>query len=142
MTLRVTTALILVCSALFAQEFRATVSGTVTDGSGSAVPSALVKAVNRATNAVTTTKSQKDGFYQVPFLEPGVYDIEFLAPGFQSLKRAAITLEVSQTLNLPVQLTLGQTSQQMTVIGDQEVIELPTRTAVWSSIRPQRRNSR
>ncbi|MCU1259423.1 MAG: hypothetical protein JWO80_2308 [Bryobacterales bacterium] len=95
----------------------------VTDASGAAIPDALIKAVNRATNVATTTKSQKDGLYQVPFLEPGVYDIEFTADGFQVLKRAGITLEVSQTLNLPAKMTLGQTSQQLTVVGDQEVID-------------------
>jgi hypothetical protein len=123
MTLRRVCVLTFICTSVFAQEFRATVSGTVTDGSGSLIPNAAVKAVNRATNAATATKSQKDGFYQVPFLEPGVYDIEFTAVGFQTLKRAGITLEVSQQLNLPIQMTLGQTSQQMTVIGDQEVID-------------------
>ena len=110
-------------NSLVAQEFRATISGNVTDASNSAIPNANVKAVNRATSAAATTKTGTDGFYQLPFLEPGVYDVEVTAAGFQTMLRKAITLEVSQRLNLPIQLALGQTSQQMTVYGSQELIQ-------------------
>jgi Carboxypeptidase regulatory-like domain len=122
MALRRVTALLSVCAGLFAQDFRATIAGRVTDSSGAAVPNAAIKATNKATNTASTTKSGSDGLYVIPLLDPGDYDVEVTATGFQSLKRASINLVVSQRLDLPLQLTVGQITQEMTVTGQQELI--------------------
>jgi hypothetical protein len=122
MTLRCAVALLSLSAGLFAQDFRATIAGRVTDSSGSSVANATIKATNKSTNAVSTTKSGTDGLYVVPLLDPGDYDVEATATGFQGLKRANITLEVSQRLNLPLQLTVGQISQELTVTGQQELV--------------------
>src|SRR5689334_5568205 len=92
MKLRVLTALLSISAALFAQDFRATLTGTVTDPSGAAIPAATVKATNIATNAVKEVKTTSDGAYTIPYLDPGNYDIEALASGFQGLKRPNIVL--------------------------------------------------
>jgi len=115
-------ALLCLCAELYAQDFRATIAGRVTDSSGSSVPNATIKATNKATNTVNNTKSGADGLYTIPLLDPGEYDIEVGATGFQTLKRTSITLEVSQRLNLPLQLSVGQVTQEMTVTGQQEII--------------------
>jgi hypothetical protein len=115
--------LLLLCTGLYAQEFRATLTGTVTDPSGAAVPNANVKATNVSTNQISETKSTSDGVYTIPLLEPGVYNIEAAAAGFQTMKRAGITLSVGQRLALPVQLTVGQATTEITVTGQQDVID-------------------
>src|SRR5581483_3240789 len=106
---------------LFAQD-RATFSGTVTDPSGASVPNATVKATNTATNVSSETKTTADGLYTIPYLIPGVYTVEANAAGFQALKRADITLAVGARLNLPLQLTVGQATTEVTVTGQQEII--------------------
>jgi len=116
-------ALLVLSAGLFAQEFRATLTGTVTDPSGAAIPNATVKAVNTAVNSTSETKTSSDGLYTIPLLQPGVYTIEITANGFQTLKREAITLAVGQRVNLPIRLTVGQMSQEITVTGQQDVIE-------------------
>jgi len=116
-------ALLALTAGLYAQEFRATLTGTVTDPSGAAIPNATVKATNGATNAASETKTSSDGLYTIPLLEPGVYSVEFVANGFQALKRDSITLAVGQKSNLTVRLTVGQMSQEITVTGQQEVID-------------------
>ena len=116
-------ALLLSCTAVFAQDFRATLTGTVTDPSGAAVPNASIKATNTATNIVKDTKSNNNGVYNIPFLDPGVYNIEVTASGFQTFKNQAVTLEVSQHLDLPIHLTVGQASTEVTVTGVVETIE-------------------
>jgi len=115
-------ALLLLAFSLDAQD-RATVTGTVTDPSGAAIPNANVKAVNIATNTTSEAKTTTDGVYTIPYLIPGVYNLEVTAAGFQGLKRDSITLEVSQKLNLPLQMTVGQASTEITVTGQQEVID-------------------
>jgi Carboxypeptidase regulatory-like domain len=113
---------ILILSAgMFAQD-RATLTGTVTDPSGAAVPNATVKATLTATNQTSDTKTSSTGIYTIPYLVPGVYDIEAMAAGFQTLKRASITLAVGQKLELPIQLTVGQATTEITVTGQQEVM--------------------
>jgi hypothetical protein len=123
MTPRCVLALLLAGFGLYAQEFRATVRGKLTDPSGAAIPNATVKATNKATNLSKETKSTGDGLYVLPLLEPGVYDVQATAAGFQTTIREAITLEVSQQLNLPIQMTVGAMTQEVTVTGEQEVIQ-------------------
>src|ERR1035441_2847968 len=101
-------ALLILSAGIYAQEFRATLSGTVTDPTGAAIPNATVKAVNTAVNATSEAKTSVDGLYTIPLLQPGVYTIEVIANGFQTLKREAITLAVGQKVNLPIRLTVGQ----------------------------------
>src|SRR5215467_5877566 len=99
MTPRSVLTFFLICAATFAQDFRATLTGTVTDPSGAVVPNATVKATSTATNETKQVQTSAQGAYTIPYLDPGVYDCEFSAPGFQTLKRASITLAVAQKLN-------------------------------------------
>src|SRR5260370_32785104 len=96
-------ALLLVCIGVQAQD-RATLTGTVTDPSGSAIPNAAVKATNTATNQASDTKTSSDGIYTIPYLAPGVYNVEVTAAGFQGLKRQGIELAVGRKLNLALQM--------------------------------------
>ncbi len=62
-------------SLLLAQDFRATLTGTVTDSSKSAVPEAAVQATNTATNEVASATTNAQGNYTIPFLKPGTYTV-------------------------------------------------------------------
>jgi len=115
-------ALLLIAGGMYAQD-RATLTGTVTDPSGAAIPNANVKATNTATNNVSETKTTSDGVYTIPYLAPGAYDVEVTCSGFQTLKRQGVVLEVGQRLNLPLQMTVGQASVEITVTGQIEGIE-------------------
>ena len=56
----------LVAFAINAQTFTASVLGTITDPSGSAVPSATVTATNAATNVQAKTVTDQTGRYLLP----------------------------------------------------------------------------
>ena len=56
---------------LFAQSERGTISGTVTDSTGAAVPQAKVTVTNLATNTVVSTLSNASGDYTLPNLPTG-----------------------------------------------------------------------
>ncbi|HUA60390.1 MAG TPA: carboxypeptidase-like regulatory domain-containing protein, partial [Verrucomicrobiae bacterium] len=114
--------LCLLCGGVFAQENAATLTGIVTDPSGAPVPNAAVKATNNANNESRETKTNSQGVYTIPYLDPSVYTIEIAASGFSTVKRQEIRLAVSQILNMPVQLTIGQAATEVTVTGQQEVI--------------------
>ncbi len=82
-----------------------------------------MKATNTSNNATSEAKTTSDGLYTIPYLVPGVYNVEVTAGGFQKLNRNGITLSVSQRLNLPIQLTVGQSSTEVTVTGQLETVD-------------------
>ncbi len=105
------------------QDYRASISGIVTDPSGAVIPGAAVKAIRVDTNVVSAVVTTSDGHYTIPYLIPSVYDVEFSAAGFQTVRHKDIVLRVADKLNLSVKLPLGALTQEVTVMGRQEVIE-------------------
>src|SRR5438128_1517552 len=73
-----------------AQEYRSTITGHITDPSGSGVPSVKVVAIRPDTNVKTATVSSPEGFYTIPQLPPGTYDISVEASGFKSFVQRGI----------------------------------------------------
>jgi hypothetical protein len=91
------------------------ITGTITDPSGAAVGSAGVMVVNESTGIRWNAKTNQDGIYTVPLLQPGNYRIEVQAPGFRTVSRSGIQLTVAQTAKLDFSLELGSASQSITV---------------------------
>ena len=54
-----------------AQEFRGSITGTVTDKSAAVLPGVTVTATNVDTGVGTTAVTNADGIYLLPFLTPG-----------------------------------------------------------------------
>src|SRR6266498_234473 len=88
-------ALLVFVSSAYAQDFRATITGRVTDPSRGVIPGAAIKAIRVDTNETREVITGDDGNYTVPYLNPGVYNIEAAAAGFQTLKRENIVLRVA-----------------------------------------------
>src|ERR1700722_5948440 len=86
----------LACGALFGQVNPATVTGTVTDPTGAAIPSAKIEARNISTGVISTTASNDVGRYGISSLAIGTYDFTVTANGFQTLKRTGIALSAGQ----------------------------------------------
>jgi len=114
-------------SAVHAQDFRATIAGQVTDASHAAIPNATVKATQRSTSAILEVKTNNEGYYTLPYLQPSTYDIEVRAEGFKKAVRPNVTLMVAEKLEAPFILELGDVSQSITVSAD--VIEVSSSDA-------------
>ena len=65
----------LICFSLYAQVDTGSVSGLVSDKSGSIIPGAAVVIRQAATNFTTTLTTNESGFYSAPSLRPGAYVI-------------------------------------------------------------------
>jgi hypothetical protein len=116
----------LLTSGLFAQEYRATLTGRVVDPGGLAVPGASVAAVKADTNTRFPTISGADGFYTLPLLPPGTYNPTAEAKGFRTYVQYGITLGTNQRVAQDVQLVIGDTSQSVVVTADAQLLESVT----------------
>src|SRR5947209_6114268 len=80
----ISTALLAVSVFLNAQEFRGTLSGSVTDPTGAQVANAKVVIVESHTGTTIESVSDSAGSYTIPFLLPGDYDITVTKEGFKA----------------------------------------------------------
>ncbi|HLH08841.1 MAG TPA: carboxypeptidase-like regulatory domain-containing protein, partial [Terriglobales bacterium] len=76
-------AFVLFCSVSMLAQDTASVTGTVKDSSGAAVPNATVVVTNEAKGVTRQLVSNSDGEYLAAALPAGVYSINVSAPGFK-----------------------------------------------------------
>ena len=115
--------LLLLPAGAFAQEFRGTISGTVTDPSGAVVPGASVEVLQTQTGTINRTTSDKAGQYVVPFLPPGDYSITATKTGFEVFTRSGVTLQAQEHPIINLALTVGSATQTVTVTGEAPLVD-------------------
>jgi Carboxypeptidase regulatory-like domain len=95
-------------------QFSGSISGTVQDPSSASVPGATVTLTNSGTGESKSSTTDAAGFYQFVSLAPGNYSVKTSAKGFAD-SQTSFTLQTNQTLNLPVKLTVGSSSETVQV---------------------------
>lgn len=105
-----------------AQEYRGTITGTITDPSGAVVPAATVTVQNVETNVSATATTNDEGAYTFPLLIPGKYKVTATATNFKTSVRENVQLNVGDRLTTDFQLEIGTTTE-VNVVADTEVIE-------------------
>src|SRR5260370_7260962 len=93
------------------QTITGSVTGTVSDVSGSAVAGAKVTAANVDTGVETSTTTNAEGVYTIRFLQIGHYKISIGAPGFGSAELGPFNLEVGQEAKLDAKLKAGSVNK-------------------------------
>src|SRR5215813_8992759 len=104
-----TAAILIVLTAVvtFAQEFRGSISGRITDLNGAAIANAKVTVTNIATNVASNTTTNENGDFKVLFLTAGSYRILFEANGFKKASQPIIEVRVGDKLDLEIKLETG-----------------------------------
>ena len=110
--------IVLTSATLFAQTFRGTILGTVTDPSGAVVSGAKVTAKNMATGLERTTQTSADGSYSIPELPLGTYTVTVTQSGFQTAVTTGVAVDVATERRVDVQLKTGQVSETVEVSGE------------------------
>src|SRR5579883_2573025 len=121
--MRIVLALVVVSVCAYAQEFRATLTGRITDAAGAGVADARITIKNSATGEETQTTSGAEGDYEAGFLLPGDYVMTVQKPGFETSVRQGISLAIAQRATLDVSLTVGQVNQTVTVTANAAILE-------------------
>jgi iron complex outermembrane receptor protein len=105
---------------LFAQS-EATISGSVVDQSGTALPSAAVLVKDEATNSTRRTMTDGNGHYSIPGLPAGVYTVQVSAPNFATSRREGVKIAAGATEEIALALGLAALPQTITVEGNVSV---------------------
>ena len=122
-------ALTLLCSApVYPQAAGATVSGTVTDASGAAIPNVQISIKDVSTGVTTPATTNADGFYTVPNLLPGTYQVTFTAQGFSTVTETNVVLAVGEQRALNRTMQIGQATQKVEVTATAAAVELASST--------------
>jgi hypothetical protein len=108
---------------LLAQSFLASVSGIVSDPSGSVVPNAKVTATDVARGVPFTTTSNSDGVYFIKDLIPSTYRVTAEAPGFQGYLVSQFPLQAKQEAGLNITLQLGTSAQTVEVLSEIQMVD-------------------
>ena len=111
-----------------AQEFRATLTGRVSDAGGAAVPNAKVTARNLQTSEEFNVTSNEEGNYTLPFLIPGNYRVTVEAAGFKKAVNDSLALHVNDKATLNFTLEVGQVEQTVNVTAEAPLLEADTST--------------
>ena len=109
-----------------AQSTFATLTGTITDASGAAVPGADIEALNTGTGYKYTAKSNEAGIYTIANLLEGTYRLRATAQGFQEFVAENVILLARDIRRIDVQFQVGQVATTVEVSAGVTLIETET----------------
>ena len=105
------------------QDVTATITGTVMDPSGAAVPGATVTAKSVERGTTFKDVSNESGIYRLSQLPVGNYDLRVEKDGFQTVLYPAFTLVLNQIARIDVQMKVGQIAQTVEVTGAAPILK-------------------
>ncbi|MFN9264129.1 MAG: TonB-dependent receptor [Acidobacteriota bacterium] len=126
MLLRILTLAPLLSASLLAQTTFATLTGTLTDPTGAAVPGASVVAIRVANNFRYATQTNAAGAFTLGQLQEGAYTVRLQAPGFKEFVAQQLELVAMDVRRLDVQLQVGAVETSVEVTAGGTLIETET----------------
>ncbi len=103
------------CTAAAMAQSTASLSGTVTDSTGAALPNASVLIHSLATGQDRSVKTDSAGIYNAPSLQPGDYQIAATATGFSTDTVQKVTLEVDSKVTINLKLPIASVGNTVEV---------------------------
>lgn len=120
----------------FAQS-NGTISGYVTDNSGSVMPDVHVTLSNELTGAKREASSNSQGFYQFLGLTPSTYRLDVEAANFRHFTNTGVTLRIGENVRSDVRMEVGSVTEHVDVTAAAEVVD--TRSSTLASVIDDRR---
>ncbi len=117
---------------VWAQAQTATITGTITDPSGAALPGAKIVATETSTNVSHSTVTNAQGEYSIPDLPVGTYNVQASQSGFQTTIQKGVNLTVGATVLVNLSLPVGEVSQTVSV--EANVAQVQTQTTEVSNL--------
>ncbi len=102
-----------------------TITGTVRDPQGAAVPKAEVTITEEKTGTVArTVTATEDGFYTATSLPAGIYSISTSPTGFKKSVTTGVDLHVNENKTVNLDLQVGAVTETVTVTSEAAPVEL------------------
>jgi hypothetical protein len=115
------------CVAAIAQQ-NSSIAGTVTDQTGAAVPGAKITLTQTETGFAYNSVSNGTGAFTFAGLNVGTYTLKASAKGFENYTASGLSLNVSQTMNANIKLTVGAETVDVNVTADALQVEADSNT--------------
>ena len=114
---------VLVAATGFAQGTTGTVTGSITDDQGLALPGVTVTATNTATGLSRTATSDSSGVFTIPGLPYGAYDIKTDMSGFAAQTRR-VAVNVAATSLADFKLSVTGVTEELTIVAEAPLIDV------------------
>ncbi len=116
----------LLSAALWAQFDTGSITGSVTDPAGSAVPGAKITLVNAATGVNLSTLTNENGIYEFANVRVGAYQMTAEKTGFSMAHVEEAVVSVSSRTRQDLRLAVGEVTQTVDVAGETPLVESET----------------
>jgi Carboxypeptidase regulatory-like domain/TonB-dependent Receptor Plug Domain len=100
------------------------ISGSVLDSSGAAIPGAVVTIRNTATDFTVKLVADASGYFKAPLLEPGTYTVAIAAPNFAGYRADNVIVVVGQATSLEPRMAVASSSAEVIVTEQTPVMNL------------------
>jgi hypothetical protein len=107
--------------------------GTVTDPTGAVIADVEVQVEDVGTSIRTTTRSNREGGFVFPALQPGQYRLIATASGFHPVVREGVVIETGRASNVVLQFEAAGVAETVSVQANASVIET-TSTVISSTV--------
>ena len=103
------------CDVAPCQTLYGTLTGSVTDSTGAAVPGATVTATQTETDAIRTGATNGSGLYTLSSLPSGTYRVVISKSGFEGFQTQNLEVKLNAVTRLDAALAVGAAKQTVTV---------------------------
>jgi len=112
-----------------------TISGTVQDVSGAALPGATVTATSPTQAVSQTTTTNPAGVFSLPQLPPGTYSVAAELSGFKRIEKSNVILTTRSSINVGVfVLEVGNVAETVTVEAETGRLQIQSESGERSDI--------
>ena len=102
---------------MVAQTVAGTISGLITDPSGSAIAGAMIVVTDIDRNVNIRSTSNESGFYLVTPVPPGRYRVRAEKQGFRAFILESMPIATQQKATVNVALQVGAVTESVTTLG-------------------------
>ncbi len=106
-----------------AQALYGSLTGTVTDNTGAAIPGVTVTVTNEGTGLKLDTVTDGEGSYTVRNVIPGTYTLGAALQGFKTFSQTGIPLTAGNILRVNAQLEIGDLTESITVTTEAALLK-------------------
>lgn len=114
---------LLAATGAFAQDFRGSISGTVTDSTGAVLPGATVSVTRADTNVSAIATTDGKGAFSVRYLNSGSYAVSAKLDGFKTVIRKGIDVRVGDAILVDLTLETGGLEETIEVVAGTPLLD-------------------